>query len=349
MHHEGEVVLQLLEKDRPARCRGGPPRPPRPRRPGPRGGRPRGRPRTRRRRFVPGERVGVTWLACDLRGLPFLPSRSEASARPRPSRAAARDGGYAEAVVADERFVYRLPADLADDQAAPSFAPASSATGRCGRPGSGPGGAWASTASVARPTSPRRSRWPRGGAVRGYPLRGGSEARLGARGGLGGRRSRPAAGPAGRGDPLRSGGRARAGLPGGPRPGRDARHRRDPPERRAAAQLRRPPVRGALGAQRDGQHPCRRRGAAAARTTVGGRRRRQPLPVRAGRRRPGRPRPRPAGRRSRARGWGPWLTNSDGVACTRDGFGVRALGQDEASRPRTCPWPARRRSSCSRQ
>ena len=71
------------------------------------------------RRFVPGERVGVAWLASTCGACRFCRRGQENLCPNATFTGWDRDGGYAEAVVADERFVYRLPADLADDQAAP--------------------------------------------------------------------------------------------------------------------------------------------------------------------------------------------------------------------------------------
>lgn len=70
-------------------------------------------------RFALGERVGVAWLAstCGV---------CEACRRGRENLCAAatftgwdRDGGYAQTLVADERYAYRLPEGLPDDQVAP--------------------------------------------------------------------------------------------------------------------------------------------------------------------------------------------------------------------------------------
>ncbi len=70
-------------------------------------------------RFELGERVGVAWLAstCGVcrfcrRGVENLCVRATFTGWDH-------DGGYAESTLVDERYAYRLPEDLSDDQAAP--------------------------------------------------------------------------------------------------------------------------------------------------------------------------------------------------------------------------------------
>jgi alcohol dehydrogenase, propanol-preferring len=70
-------------------------------------------------RFVPGDRVGVAWLASTCGACRFCRRGAENLCERATFTGWDHDGGYAEALVADERFVYRLPAELPDDQAAP--------------------------------------------------------------------------------------------------------------------------------------------------------------------------------------------------------------------------------------
>ncbi|MGP3981581.1 zinc-dependent alcohol dehydrogenase family protein [Streptomyces sp. KR80] len=69
--------------------------------------------------FSPGDRVGAAWLAGTCGACRYCRSGRE-NLCPR-SRYTGWDidGGYASHVLADDRYVYRLPADWADDQAAP--------------------------------------------------------------------------------------------------------------------------------------------------------------------------------------------------------------------------------------
>jgi alcohol dehydrogenase, propanol-preferring len=70
-------------------------------------------------RFVLGDRVGVAWLASTCGRCRFC-RRGDENLCPRARFTGwDRDGGYADATVVDERFAYRLPDSLSDDQAAP--------------------------------------------------------------------------------------------------------------------------------------------------------------------------------------------------------------------------------------
>jgi alcohol dehydrogenase, propanol-preferring len=71
------------------------------------------------RRFDPGDRVGVAWLASTCGACRFCRRGQENLCVNATFTGWDHDGGYAEAIVADERFVYRLPEEVADDQAAP--------------------------------------------------------------------------------------------------------------------------------------------------------------------------------------------------------------------------------------
>jgi len=70
-------------------------------------------------RFAPGERVGVAWLheACGTCGF-CLSGRENLCTRARFTGYQA-DGGYAEFMRVPERFAYRLPRDIPDEEAAP--------------------------------------------------------------------------------------------------------------------------------------------------------------------------------------------------------------------------------------
>ncbi len=70
-------------------------------------------------RFVLGDRVGLAWLAGTCGACRFC-RRGEENLCPKASFTGwDHDGGYAELTVADERYAYRLPDELADEQAAP--------------------------------------------------------------------------------------------------------------------------------------------------------------------------------------------------------------------------------------
>lgn len=70
-------------------------------------------------RFALGDRVGAAWLASTCGRCRFC-RRGAENLCPRATFTGwDRDGGYAEATVVDERYAYRLPAELSDDQAAP--------------------------------------------------------------------------------------------------------------------------------------------------------------------------------------------------------------------------------------
>jgi propanol-preferring alcohol dehydrogenase len=70
-------------------------------------------------RFRVGDRVGVAWLGATCGRCRFCRRGDENLCVDATFTGWDRDGGYAEFTVADEGFVYRLPADLSDDQAAP--------------------------------------------------------------------------------------------------------------------------------------------------------------------------------------------------------------------------------------
>jgi len=70
-------------------------------------------------RFALGDRVGVAWLASTCGVCRFCRRGSENLCTQATFTGWDRDGGYAEATLVDERFAYRLPDELADDQAAP--------------------------------------------------------------------------------------------------------------------------------------------------------------------------------------------------------------------------------------
>lgn len=71
------------------------------------------------RRFDIGDRVGVAWLASTC-GLCRFCRRGAENLCPNATFTGwDHDGGYAEAVVTDERYAYALPAGLDDEQAAP--------------------------------------------------------------------------------------------------------------------------------------------------------------------------------------------------------------------------------------
>jgi propanol-preferring alcohol dehydrogenase len=70
-------------------------------------------------RFAMGDRVGVAWLASTCGRCRFCRRGEENLCTNAVFTGWDVDGGYADATVADERFVYRLPDTLADDQAAP--------------------------------------------------------------------------------------------------------------------------------------------------------------------------------------------------------------------------------------
>jgi propanol-preferring alcohol dehydrogenase len=70
-------------------------------------------------RFVPGDRVGVPWLGWTCGTCPYCLSGRE-NLCPRARFTGYQiDGGYAEFAVADQRYVFPLPAGYADAEAAP--------------------------------------------------------------------------------------------------------------------------------------------------------------------------------------------------------------------------------------
>jgi propanol-preferring alcohol dehydrogenase len=70
-------------------------------------------------RFTPGDRVGIAWLAHTCGRCQFCRRGDENLCAKATFTGWDRDGGYAEAAVVDERYAYRIPDDLSDDQAAP--------------------------------------------------------------------------------------------------------------------------------------------------------------------------------------------------------------------------------------
>lgn len=73
----------------------------------------------RSERFAVGDRVGVAWLASTCGSCRFCRRGEENLCPDATFTGWDHDGGYAETLVADERYVYRLPEGLSDTQAAP--------------------------------------------------------------------------------------------------------------------------------------------------------------------------------------------------------------------------------------
>jgi len=71
------------------------------------------------RRFAPGARVGVAWLNHTDGTCPYCRSGAENLCDNPAFTGYTVDGGYAEAIVAPEDFVYALPEAFTDEQAAP--------------------------------------------------------------------------------------------------------------------------------------------------------------------------------------------------------------------------------------
>ncbi|SRR5579875_295352 len=70
-------------------------------------------------RFAVGDRVGAAWLASTCGTCRFCRSGRENLCLNATFTGWDHDGGYAEATLVDERFAYRLPDELSDEQAAP--------------------------------------------------------------------------------------------------------------------------------------------------------------------------------------------------------------------------------------
>jgi propanol-preferring alcohol dehydrogenase len=70
-------------------------------------------------RFALGERIGVPWLAATDGTCRFCRGGAENLCLNPRFTGWDHDGGYADACLVDERFAYRLPAGIGDDQAAP--------------------------------------------------------------------------------------------------------------------------------------------------------------------------------------------------------------------------------------
>jgi len=70
-------------------------------------------------RFRPGDRVGVPWLGWTCGACRFCTSGRENLCIRAQFTGYQRDGGYAEAAIADARYAFRIPEGYADDDAAP--------------------------------------------------------------------------------------------------------------------------------------------------------------------------------------------------------------------------------------
>lgn len=70
-------------------------------------------------RFAIGDRVGIAWLAGTCGRCQFCRRGDENLCLEATFTGWDHDGGYAEAAVIDERYAYRIPDGLSDDQAAP--------------------------------------------------------------------------------------------------------------------------------------------------------------------------------------------------------------------------------------
>lgn len=70
-------------------------------------------------RFALGDRVGVAWLAGTCGTCRFCRRGDENLCEAATFTGWDHDGGYAQFTLVDERYAYRLPAELPDDQAAP--------------------------------------------------------------------------------------------------------------------------------------------------------------------------------------------------------------------------------------
>ena len=70
-------------------------------------------------RFAPGDRVGVAWLASTCGRCRFCRRGDENLCPTATFTGWDHDGGYAEKVLVDEAYAYRIPDGLADEQAAP--------------------------------------------------------------------------------------------------------------------------------------------------------------------------------------------------------------------------------------
>jgi propanol-preferring alcohol dehydrogenase len=70
-------------------------------------------------RFAAGDRVGIAWLATTCGRCRFCRRGDENLCPEATFTGWDHDGGYAEATLVDERYAYRIPDGLSDDQAAP--------------------------------------------------------------------------------------------------------------------------------------------------------------------------------------------------------------------------------------
>jgi propanol-preferring alcohol dehydrogenase len=103
-------------------------------------------------RFAVGERVGVAWLGRTDGSCRFCRRGDENLCTDPRFTGWDLDGGYADALLVDERFAYRLPEHSPTTRPRRCSAPGSSATAPCGAPPSGRGAGSASTVSAAAPT-----------------------------------------------------------------------------------------------------------------------------------------------------------------------------------------------------
>ncbi len=71
------------------------------------------------RRFSLGDRIGIAWLGGTCGVCRFCRRGDENLCVAATFTGWDRDGGYAEATLVDERYAYRLPSGIADDEAAP--------------------------------------------------------------------------------------------------------------------------------------------------------------------------------------------------------------------------------------
>jgi len=70
-------------------------------------------------RFTPGDRIGIAWLADTCGRCRFCRRGDENLCTEATFTGWDHDGGYAESALVDERYAYRIPDGLSDDQAAP--------------------------------------------------------------------------------------------------------------------------------------------------------------------------------------------------------------------------------------
>ncbi len=214
-------------------------------------------------RFAIGDRAGIAWLRHTDGRCRFCLRGDENLCVSPGFTGWDADGGYAEAAVVDERYAYRLPERFSDEEAAPLLCAGIIGYRALERARLPPGGRLGIYGFGASAHLTAQIAEAQGAAV--YVVtRGAAGAASGprARRRVGRRARRRSSGAARRGHPLRPGRRPRSSCARCPRPGCHPGHRRHPPHRRARPLVRAPPVRGAVGDQRDGQHPGRWGGAA---------------------------------------------------------------------------------------